>query len=71
MISCDGKYKIADFGLSRRTIDPGQKNIMTKSFTPYYASPEIFHEEYSAKTDMYSFGLTLFECMHEHPFKKC
>jgi len=65
MITEDGTAKLADLGLARLTKgDPGAQE--QKVFgTPYYASPEQCQGDgdLDAKTDMYSFGATLFHML--------
>jgi len=65
MITKDGTAKLADLGLARLTTgDPAKRD--KKAFgTPYYASPEQCQgeEELDSKTDMYSFGATLFHML--------
>jgi len=52
--------KIGDFGISRI-----EAELMTKGIgTPVYMPPEaLLGSEYSAKVDIYAFGLTLWECV--------
>jgi len=65
MITKDGAAKLADLGLARLTTsDPATRD--KKAFgTPYYASPEQCQgeQELDSKTDMYSFGATLFHML--------
>jgi len=65
MITENGTAKLADLGLARLTKgEPGAQE--QKVFgTPYYASPEQCRGdgELDAKTDMYSFGATLFHML--------
>ena len=65
MIMKDGAAKLADLGLARLTKgDPGAQEQRIFG-TPYYASPEQCQgfEELDPKTDMYSFGATLFHML--------
>ena len=65
MIMKDGAAKLADLGLARLTKgDPGAQEQSILG-TPYYASPEQCQgaDELDAKTDMYSFGCTLFHML--------
>jgi len=70
MITKDGTAKLADLGLARLTTgDVAQER---RAFgTAYYASPEQCQgvEALDTKTDMYSFGATLFHMLVGHvPF---
>ena len=66
------KYcKIGDFGLSRILTNPSS---LAKSVvgTPYYLSPEMCNgNSYNSKTDLWSFGIILFEMCTtgSYPFK--
>ena len=66
-----GGVKIGDFGLSRLI---GPQEMFAESFvgTPYYLSPELCEDgPYSAKTDVWSLGVVLYElltCGARFPF---
>lgn len=67
MISKDGKTKLADFGLAKTIFDEKSEEIMA---TPMYAPPEVIraeHENIGFRSDMYSFGITLYEILHGKP----
>jgi len=50
------RAKLSDFGLSQKSIVHGVAG------TPYWMAPELFHgSEPSSATDVYSFGVTMFE----------
>ncbi len=65
------RVKIADFGLARAWQDTAQHQTMVVG-TPYYMSPEQFlGEKVDERSDIYSFGATLYEMVTgEVPFKK-
>ena len=55
----NGVAKIADLGISKLIKTSG---MSTKIGTQFYLAPEVFNEEkYSAKADVWSFGITLLE----------
>ncbi|MDD5598190.1 MAG: serine/threonine-protein kinase, partial [Victivallaceae bacterium] len=63
MIRKDGQAKLADFGLAKTIFDEKSDEIMA---TPMYAPPEVIRAEYNKigfKSDMYSFGVTLYEVL--------
>ena len=63
MINKDGQAKLADFGLAKTIFDEKSEEIMA---TPMYAPPEVIraeHKKISFKSDMYSFGVTLYEIL--------
>lgn len=68
MVTPDGDPVILDFGLARGTV--GDDLALTRSGellgTPYYMSPEQLRECHTAldrRTDIYSLGVTLWECL--------
>ena len=62
--------RIADFGLAVHMSDP-DAGLQAEVGTPLYTSPEIFgNERYSYSTDMWSFGVVLYETLAlELPFR--
>jgi serine/threonine protein kinase len=65
LLSANGTVKIADFGLSQRLGE-------VKNFggTLNYMAPEMFDGIVSEKTDVYSFGMILWElCTEKYPWK--
>ncbi|MFA6717079.1 MAG: serine/threonine-protein kinase, partial [Victivallaceae bacterium] len=63
MIRKDGQAKLADFGLAKTIFDEKSDEIMA---TPMYAPPEVIRAEHNKigfKSDMYSFGITLYEVL--------
>ena len=64
MIRKDGQTKLADFGLAKTIFDEKMDDIMA---TPMYAPPEVIraeHDKIGCKSDMYSFGVTLYELIY-------
>ena len=60
--------KIGDFGES---LHLGSSIVYHNATTFPYAPPEVErHSQLSEKTDVYSFGVTLFECLFESNVKK-
>ena len=67
MIRKDGHAKLADFGLAKTIFDEKSDEIMA---TPMYAPPEVIraeHKKIGFKSDMYSFGVTLYEIISGKP----
>ena len=62
--------RIADFGLAVHVADP-DASLRAEVGTPLYTSPEIFgNEQYDYSTDMWSFGVVLYETLAlEVPFR--
>ena len=70
LLKTDFRVKLADFGFSKILASSSQRcNLMCG--TPYYMSPQIVdNESYSAKTDVWSFGVLFFELISGTvPFK--
>jgi len=61
--------KVADFGLARAFDE--QPGTMTACGTPTHAAPEVIkHLHYTAKADVYSFGICLWEvCARQEPYE--
>jgi len=65
MVSKDGEVKITDFGIaSAIKRDPYVSRSVSTILTLQYASPEQINEEkQDARSDIYSLGITLYECL--------
>jgi len=65
MITTDGAVKLTDFGLARR-VDSETRATETEAVvgTYEYLSPEqALGDDIDARSDLYSFGILLFECL--------
>ena len=83
MLSEQGHVKVMDFGLAKRMRDPGVSDdeestagnltrTGTLLGTPAYMAPEqVRGESVDARSDIFSFGVVLFELLTgEHPFRR-
>ena len=62
MLTKDRNLKIMDFGLAK-FVEETQKDHTRAIGTPYYMSPEqILGKDLDGRSDIYSLGITLFEC---------
>jgi serine/threonine-protein kinase len=60
----DGKVLLTDFGLARSSKTAGLTREDDIVGTPEYLAPELFRgKPYSPETDLYGFGITLYECL--------
>lgn len=58
-------YKIADFGFGRIVDDPDEISKKTMLGSPIYTAPQILKREgYSAKCDIWSLGILLFQLLY-------
>lgn len=67
LLDDDGRAKIADFGVSAKLLSTyASKNTFIG--TPFWMSPEILHKHaYTAKTDIWSLGITAIELAEGEP----
>jgi len=65
----EGIIKVGDLNVSKILKD-GMN--YTQTGTPYYASPEVWqNQKYDGRSDIWSLGWVIFECMmHQPPFKE-
>ncbi|CAD8111454.1 unnamed protein product [Paramecium sonneborni] len=62
-------FKIADFGFSKTLQDIYQEQDMTRIGSKRYQAPEIFHNElFSAKCDIYSYGILFHQIVFQKLF---
>ena len=62
MLTNDKILKIMDFGLAK-FVQQSQQEHTKRIGTPYYMSPEqIVGKDLDRRSDIYSLGITLFEC---------
>lgn len=60
----EGKWKLADFGISRYAETNTSEATRKRSFTPLYAAPEQWeHRRANEATDVYAFGVLGFELL--------
>mmetsp|Transcript_16206 Transcript_16206/g.13779 ORF Transcript_16206/g.13779 Transcript_16206/m.13779 type:complete len:147 (-) Transcript_16206:1471-1911(-) len=63
ILLCDGIVKIADFGFCKRMSSP-QELTFTMVGSPIYMAPEILKGfPYNIKSDIWSLGVVLYECL--------
>jgi YVTN family beta-propeller protein len=69
LLDTDEHVYLADFGLTRRVTEPGERSLAGLSLaTPAYAAPEqIRGEEPDGRADVYSLGCLLYECLTGRP----
>lgn len=66
MVSRKGEVKVTDFGIARNMEGGGRRLTMTGEFvgTPGYLSPELCTgEQATARSDVFSLGMVLYECL--------
>ena len=69
LVNDEGIVKLADFGASKK-LDNLRANLMmsmTIRGTPYFMSPEVFEEKYSAKADIWGIGCVAHQMMTGSP----
>ncbi len=66
LISTDGRVKVADFGLARAIVtssDTGLTQGLLIGTVAYLAPEQVEHGIADARTDVYSAGIVLYECL--------
>ncbi len=57
----DGKYKICDFGFTKK-LDNRDMQLLSVKGTPIYMAPELIKEEpYDYRVDLWALGVILYE----------
>ena len=65
-------YKIADFGFACKADILGRKKLTDVCGTPIYMAPQLLsNQPYTAKSDIWSLGLMLFEIVFGYPPWPC
>lgn len=59
----NGRVKVADFGTSRLLSETRQKLSKDGGYTPSYAAPEAYDQEATPATDVWSWGVMLYELL--------
>lgn len=65
LVTPSGSVKVTDFGLAVRPADLGEDGADSLAGTPGYLAPEMYLEDprRTTATDIYAFGVTLFEAV--------
>lgn len=64
-LSRGGNFKLGDFGVSRWA--PGSQDILSFKGTLSYMAPEVYRmESTDARSDIYSVGMVLYECLNDN-----
>jgi serine/threonine-protein kinase len=64
LLSCAGEIKLADFGIAKATNLPGSiQSGALKGKIPYMAPEYALGRECSARSDLFSLGVLLYECL--------
>jgi len=73
LLTQQGSVKLVDFGTSRLLPEKYSHQTMTFGGTHIYSSPEVILEEhYAKKSDVYSYGIILWEVYTQSdPFPEC
>lgn len=66
------KYKVADFGFATAADISAKKKIKDVCGTPIYMAPQLLtNQPYTAKSDVWSLGLMLYEMIFGYPPWPC
>ncbi|MEM7138880.1 MAG: serine/threonine-protein kinase [Myxococcota bacterium] len=64
LLSYAGEIKLADFGIAKQTHRPGSlRSTALKGKVPYMAPEYALGRHYDARTDLFSLGVLLYECL--------
>lgn len=63
LVTAEGGVKIVDFGIARAASDA----TATVAGTPHYMAPEQYEGRADERSDIYSVGCLLYECLTGHP----
>ncbi|MEM7435539.1 MAG: serine/threonine-protein kinase, partial [Myxococcota bacterium] len=64
LLSFAGEIKLADFGIAKQTHRPGSlRSTAIKGKVPYMAPEYALGRHYDARTDLFSLGVLLYECL--------
>jgi mitogen-activated protein kinase kinase kinase 3 len=65
LVNDEGIVKLADFGASKKLNNLRANLMMSMTIrgTPYFMSPEVFEEKYSAKADIWGIGCVAYQMM--------
>lgn len=62
------RVRVMDFGLARPSMEPSMSGSVTVIGTPLYLSPEqVIGEKVDGRSDLYSLGALLYECLSGEP----
>lgn len=69
LVNDEGVVKLADFGASKklRNLRANLMMSLTVRGTPYFMSPEVFEEKYSAKADIWGIGCVAYQMITGSP----
>ena len=66
----DDILKVSDFGTSKMSFDSKSLQSLDGGYTPFYAAPEAFDGKASGATDIWSFGVILYQFVSQcYPFQ--